>query len=75
MTFDGTFNGDATDGKLTFAPTVADYESNKYPPGVYTVTIKGTATESGKSDTATFSFTIEDPCDPPNSINVIGAGL
>ena len=43
-----------------------------YAPGVYQVTITGTATKSEnqakKTKTATFEITLEDPCDPPVSL-------
>ena len=43
-----------------------------YAPGVYVVTITGTASKSEnaakKTRTATFQITLDDPCDPPVSL-------
>ena len=46
LSFDGVFNGDPTDGVLTFVATETDYTSGNYRPGEYTVTITGTADAS-----------------------------
>ena len=37
-------------------------------PQVYTVTIRGTATKSGTTADATFTFELKDVCDPPSSL-------
>ena len=44
--FDGNFDMQPTDGILTFNADSNDYVSDTYPPGVYTVTITGTASGS-----------------------------
>ena len=46
LTFDGIFDGQETDGKLTFSADSQDYIDNIYLPGVYEVTITGTAVGS-----------------------------
>ena len=68
--FDGTYDNQATDGKLTFSAVQNDYLTQKYPPGEYTVTITGTAEKSidQVTKTATFTLTLVDPCDPPDSL-------
>lgn len=72
LNLDGMYDGDDSDGKITFTPTQEDYENQKYPPGDYTVTICGkvrqnpTASEDCKDITITFV----DPCDPPSSLMI-----
>ena len=41
-----------------------------YPPGTYTVTVRGTEKKTGisQSVTGTFKFTLVDPCSPPDSV-------
>lgn len=73
--FDGLFDGDLTDGTLTFTTTVDDYKDDVYEPGTYLVSIKGTVLESlpdsPVSKSATFFLRIQDPCDPPVSIGTL----
>ena len=73
LTFDGVFDDQATDGKLTFSADSQDYIDETYKPGVYEVTITGTAVGSSplQEKPATFLLTLLDPCDPP--ISVTGA--
>ena len=68
--FDGTYDNQATDGKLTFSADQDDYLTQKYPPGEYTVTITGTVDKSVDqlTDVVTFTLTLVDPCDPPNQV-------
>jgi len=47
LTKDLTFNGDPTDGVISFNPSSTDYENGTYPPGVYTITIRGEVDDSG----------------------------
>ena len=70
LTFDGVFDGQATDGKLTFSADSQDYIDETYVPGVYEVTITGTAVGSSplQEKSATFLLTLLDPCDPPASV-------
>ena len=72
--FDGTYDNQATDGKLTFSADQDDYLTKKYPPGEYTVTITGTADKSIDqiTKTAKFTLTLIDPCNPPVSITSPG---
>ena len=72
LTFDGVFNGDATDGQLTFSADSTDYENGVVTPGDYVVTITGTAVTSSDTKTATFTISMVDPCDPPVSITSPG---
>lgn len=71
---DGTFNSNEQllDGTFSFVADYNDYLSGKYPPGVYTVTIKGTASKSidQVNLSTTFTITLLDPCDPPQSFTV-----
>ena len=69
FSFDGVFDGDATDGVLTFTASENDYITGNYRPGIYEVTITGTADGSNPLVSTTTTFTIEllDPCDPPES--------
>jgi len=53
---------------ISFNPSQADYESKKFPPGVYTITIKGEVNDSGNSQDTTFTLTLVDVCDPPTSV-------
>ena len=75
LTLDLEFNGDSTDGKLTFAPTIAEYSGYKYPPGEYEITIRGMATlalDFGYEETIV-TMVLLDPCDlnPTNSEAVL----
>ena len=56
LTFDGVFDGQDTDGTLTFSADSQDYINDTFTPGVYTVTITGTAVGSSPllEQTATF---------------------
>jgi hypothetical protein len=68
--FDGIFNNEPTDGKLTITATQDDYINDVYTPGVYVVTIAGTADGSNgpQTKTTTIEITLLDPCDPPTSV-------
>ena len=44
--FDGTIDGMDADGMLGFRATTEDYETGRFTPGIYTVTITGTAVGS-----------------------------
>jgi len=63
----------ATSGTLSLLAKESDYENLVYAPGVYIVTITGTASNSQnsakKTRTATFKITLVDPCDPPASLS------
>lgn len=50
--------------------THQDYIDNVYTPGVYVVTITGTADDSDGPQTkdTTVEITLLDPCDPPTSV-------
>jgi len=78
VTFDGTYdsstdgNSVVTDGKLTFTATSDDYTNDVRPPGTYTVTILGTATESSETQSATFEMTLTDVCNPPTTLTAPG---
>ena len=73
LNFDGIYDGFPTDGILTFSATSADYENQTYPPGEYEVTIEGLATGSASQlkKYATFVLTLEDPCNPPDSVTTV----
>ena len=64
LNMDLVFDGDDTDGKLSFTPTLADYESGLYPAGDYVITFKGTARYADPEDTETIqvTMTLIDPC-------------
>ena len=74
--FDWDFNGidenGQTDGKLVFVATKDDYDTEKYVPGIYTVTVNGRAIKSDPqlNEQTTFQIELKDPCDPPTQINV-----
>lgn len=70
ISFDGVFNGDASDGKFTFRASSNDYRSGDLAPGVYVVEIEGTVDGSNglAKQTATIEITLLDPCDPPRSV-------
>ena len=72
LNFDGTIDGDDSDGKIDFTPTQEDYENKKYPPGDYTITICGTVKQNPTSseDCTDITITLVDPCDPPTSITI-----
>ena len=74
FTFDGFIDGTESDGVLVFRPSTADYLSGRYEPGEYEVTITGTPYKAtdGRSDSAKFTITLLDPCDPPVSIESPG---
>lgn len=44
--FNGVDENGQTDGKLVFAASKEDYDSGKFVPGVYTVTVNGRAIKS-----------------------------
>ena len=64
------FGGSGTGGSLTYSIDSTQYQSGNYPPGPYTVTIRGTAINSNPSNsrTTTFTFILVDPCSPPHSV-------
>lgn len=68
--FDGTFDGQSSDGLGSFVFGMDKYTSGAIPPGQYTVTIRGRPEKAldGRSEDASFILTLVDPCDPPNSI-------
>ena len=74
VTFDGVFNGDASDGVLTFTASSSQYIDGSLPPGGYTVTIKGVVSEATATTevTATFDLVLDDPCDGPVSVTAVG---
>ena len=62
------FGETGTDNTLTYS---ADSEAYlKIAPGTYVVTIEGQAVNSSptKSLESTYTFTLVDPCDPPNFV-------
>ena len=66
------FDETKTEGTLSLQATESDYKNLVYAPGVYIVTITGTASRSEnaakKTRTTTFEVTLEDPCDAPASL-------
>jgi hypothetical protein len=46
LTFDGIYNDEESDGKLSITVSAQDYIDNVFTPGVYVVTITGTAVGS-----------------------------
>ena len=68
FTFDGDFNGQSTDGKLTITITADKYTDSVYPAQDYFITITGTAVNSNTQVTTVLQLTLLDPCDPPNSL-------
>ena len=69
---DGSFNGDNSDGQLSLTVDEDDYVNNVFVPGVFVVTVTGTADASDgpQSKDATIEFTLKDPCDPPVSVAI-----
>ena len=65
-------NGSSGKPELSFTATEQQYIDGDVVPGVYTVTITGTATDSGDTQTSTFDLVIADPCYPPTSITAPG---
>ena len=59
-----------SNGEISLTATENDYVNNVFRPGVFVVTITGTAVESNgsQSQDATIEFTLKDPCDPPVSV-------
>ena len=58
-TFDGVYDGGATDGTWTFMTD----QIRTYEPGEYEFTIEGvTGIDSFQTTQATFTFTIVNPC-------------
>jgi len=53
----------------TITPTQATYENALHPPGTYTVTFTGTATDSSQTKTTTATLVLTDVCDPPTALN------
>ena len=53
---------------MSLIATSDDYINETYKPGVFKVTITGTA--GSLTQTAVIEFTLSDPCDPPLSITV-----
>ena len=56
------------DGMLGLIALVSDFEDEVLPPGDYTFTILGTAPLSGATTTATFVWTLLNPCEPPTFV-------
>ena len=67
FTFDGVIDGTESDGVLIFTPSLVDYQSGKYEPGDYEVTISGTPDKvtDGRTETVKITITLIDPCDSP----------
>ena len=57
------FTFDQSSNQLSLTATSDDYNNEKYKPGVFKVTITGTA--GSLTQTAVIEFTLLDPCDPP----------
>ena len=76
LTFDGTFDGQLTDGTLEFKPTEADYLSQKYPPGLYDIVITGTEDQALVPESLSVTITMEliDPC-AAATVSIREAGL
>jgi len=57
---------------IDLTPTPADYESGLIPPGIYKVTIcsKVALANPPEEKCAEIDFEVQDPCDPPTSIDV-----
>ena len=77
INFDGTFNGDPTDGKFTFTATGTEYEAGTLTPGQITVEICGTVTEAELTATnrkrcKNVLITLTDPCNAPVSVTKPG---
>ena len=70
FSFDGQYNNQATDGKLSITVTENNYKNNDYSPGVFEVTITGSVVGSDGPQTydSTIEITLLDPCDPPISV-------
>ena len=51
FTFDFDFASSGSAGQITITPTGTDYVDGDIEPGTYTVTITGTAVDSGQTDT------------------------
>lgn len=60
------------DRQLAFTATRENYINSDYEPGLYTVTLTGTAVKSGLQHSVTFTIRLDDPCDPPQSITSPG---
>ena len=45
------------------------YTSSSYPPGTWTVKVKGTALD-GSVQEVEFDWILRDPCTPPNSVSI-----
>ena len=71
LDFDGVFDGDILDGRLTFTARIQDYLNDVYPPGQYEVTITGFAGfKNMASASSVFILELIDPCDQPNSLTI-----
>ena len=68
--FDGIFDGGANDGTLTLQIDEDDYTSGDLPPGDYEICFTATGPASDGSQTAEtcITWTVIDPCAPPDSI-------
>jgi hypothetical protein len=64
--FDGEYNDEASDGKITFKPDTNMLLNGVIPPGEYEVTIEGSI--NGHKKTTTFIIELLDPCDAPESL-------
>ena len=64
------FTFDPITSQLSLTANSADYESGKFKPGVFVVTITGTAdgSDGPLTQTVDIEFTLADPCDPPASV-------
>ncbi len=71
LTSAGTlFGKTGAGGSLAYSFDSTKYLTENYAPGIYVVTVRGTAVKSDPSisDTATYTFTLVDPCSPPTSL-------
>ena len=53
---------------ISFTATEENYANDKLPPGEYTITLTGTLFESDEEASTEFTWTLIDPCNPPESI-------
>ena len=63
--FDGVYNGDLSDGKLSLTATIEDYNTDAKPPGSYNVEIEAVADllPSAMASTSII-YTLKELCNP-----------
>ena len=61
-------SGDASD--MTIMLTVYETDYDTYTPGTYIINVEGAIDGTSVTSTTTWTFTLSDPCDPPNSLIV-----